>query len=168
MDSIKQEVRKIIESAFDGVPRPKTSLRQFVLVDKKGMAGTITDDEWRLAGVTRTDAKWQDISELEIEHCECQLAHMQAEDFRYYLPAYMLYSLSHAQDSIVNNGVPGFVVFGLTPSKELASYTAKQYSLLSTSQRAAVVAFLRFMAEHAEEYSSSDAKIALARWNVSA
>jgi len=168
MDFVEQETHKIIESAFDGVPRPETSLRQFVLTDQKGMAGTITDEEWRIAGITRTDAKWQDISALEIEHCDCQLAHMQSEEFRYYLPAYMIYSLSHAQDSVLESMIPGSVVFGLTPSKNNPSYSASQYKLLDSPQRKAVTAFLAYMANNANDYDRKDAKRALSFWECSA
>lgn len=167
MDSAKQSTRDIVESAFDGIPRPETSLRQFVLTDEKGMSGIITDEEWRFASITRTDAKWQDLSELEIEHCGCQLAHMPAQEFRYYLPAYMLYSLNHAQDSIIDNMIPGSIVFSLTPSQSHPSYSASQYSLFDSSQRKAIVAFLRYMASHAEEYSRREAKDALAFWEGS-
>ena len=107
------------------------------------MAGEITDEEWRLAGITRTDARWQDISDLEIEHCDCQLAHMDAEDFRYYLPAYMMYSMERADRPIWQSAVPGSVLFGLTPSKLSPSYSRMQYSLLKWRQRAAIVEFLR-------------------------
>lgn len=164
MTSEKIELRKTIESAFDGMPRPDMSLRQFVLTDQKGMAGTITDEEWRLAGILRTDAKWQDISALEIEHCDSQLAHMEAEDFRYYLPAYMLYSLDHAQESMLETMTPGSVIFGLTPSRDHPSYSAGQYSLLDPSQRRAVAAFLRYMASNANDYDRIDAITALGFW----
>lgn len=164
----KMELRKIIESAFGGASRPEVSLRQFVLTDQKGMAGTITDEEWDLAGILRTDAKWQDISALEIEHCDCQLAHMEAEEFRYYLPAYMLYSLDHAQGSILESRIPGFVIFGLTPSRHHPSYSAGQYSLLDPPQRQAVAAFLRYMANNADDYNRSDASKALAFWALDA
>ncbi len=168
MGTNQQEAHKIIESAFDGVPRSRTSLRQFVLTDQKGMAGTITAEEWRVAGLLRADTKWQEVSELEIEHCGCLLAHMQAEEFRYYLPAYMRYSVEHARDSIMESMIPAFVVFGLTPSQRHPSYSVRQYSLLNPSQRTAVTLFLRFMVDHADEYSVKDAKSALAFWQVSA
>jgi hypothetical protein len=128
------------------------------------MSGTITDEEWRFAGITRTDSKWQDISEFEIEQCDCQLAHMQAEEFRYYLPAYMLYSLNHAQDSVVESMIPGSVVFGLTPSQSHPSYSASQYRLLDSTQSEAITAFLKYMANHGEEYVRRDAQGALVIW----
>ncbi|MEG3788974.1 DUF6714 family protein [Lysobacter sp. CCNWLW3] len=164
MDFTGQEARKIIESAFDGVPRPEISLQQLVLTDQKGMSGTITDEEWRLAGTTRTDAKWQDISALEIERCGCQLAHMQADEFRYYLPAYMVYSLGHAQGSFLESDICASVVFGLAPSKDHPSYSIGQYSLLDLPKRRAVTAFLACMANSADGYDRAGAKRALAFW----
>ncbi|UHQ19729.1 hypothetical protein LVB87_00735 [Lysobacter sp. KIS68-7] len=163
-DAAKRATRRIIESAFDGVPRASTSLRQFLLTDEKGMSGTITDEEWRIAGITRTDAKWQDLAGLEVEHFGCLLAHMQAEEYRYYLPAYMLYALEHAQASILETAVPGCVVFALRPSRDYPAYSASQYSLLDAPQREAVAAFLRYMAIHAEEFTSGDAERALEFW----
>jgi hypothetical protein len=161
----KQEVRKIIESAFAGVPRPATSLRQFLLTDEKGMSGGITPEEWRLAAITRTDQSWNDISDLEIEHCGCQLAHMGAEEFPYYLPAYMLYSLDHAQDSILESMIPSFVIFGLTPSSDYPSHSAEQYSLLSSLQRKAIAVFLGYMAHYSDEHASQAAKGAITSWS---
>jgi len=128
------------------------------------MAGEITHEEWRLAGITRTDARWQDISDLEIEHCDCQLAHMEAQHFRYYLPAYMVYSMEHADRPIWESAVPGSVLFGLTPSKPSTSYNLMQYSLLESRQRAAIVEFLRYMASHAGDYWRLEAEAALAFW----
>ncbi len=164
MNSNKLEIQKIIESAFNGVRRPETSLRQFVLTDKKGMKGTITDEEWRIAGITRTDSKWQDISELEIEYCDCQLAHMQAEEFCYYLPAYMIYSLDHTQDSILEGMIPGSVIFGLRPSTDYPSYSFSQYSQLNLPQKKAIVAFLKYMINNADAYDQKTAKKALTFW----
>jgi hypothetical protein len=128
------------------------------------MSGTITEEEWRVAGITNTDAAWQDIPDHEIEHCDCQLAHMQGEAFRYYLPAYMVYALGHAQDSIMQSAIPGSVIFGLTPSKCVPSYSASQYRLLDPRQKEAVAAFLAYMAAHAEDDHREDAKQALAFW----
>ena len=53
MDNAKRDIRRIIDAAFDGVPRPATSLRQFWLTDQKGMSATITEEEWRAAGIAK-------------------------------------------------------------------------------------------------------------------
>ncbi len=166
LDSHKQRARETVERAFNDVPRPNTSLRQFLLIDRKGMAGTITDEEWRLAGITRTDNRWQDISDLEMEHCGCQLAHMQAAEFRYYLPAYMVYSLALAGASLLDSAVPGGVIFGLTPSKSLPAYSATQYELLDQRQHSAINEFLGYMASHANEYDRRHADYALTFWGA--
>ncbi|MDI9238271.1 hypothetical protein QLQ15_05015 [Lysobacter sp. LF1] len=164
MEVTKRRIRETIELAFDGVPRPSMSLRQFLLTDERGLAGDITEEEWRLAGIIRTDSRWQDISDLEIEHCECQLAHMQAEEFRYYLPAYMVYSIVHANRPIWESSVPGGVIFGLTPSSEAPLYNLLQYSLLQLDQRNAIAEFLRYMASNAAVYLREDAEGALTFW----
>ena len=164
MHLAEQRVRETVESAFDGVPRPGTSLLQFQLIDQKGMAGTITDEEWRLAGTARTDATWQDISDLEIEHSGCQLAHMQADAFRYYLPAYLLYVMGRASSSVWESAIHGFVVFALTPSKLHPTYTAMQYGLLNARQHEAIAMFLEYMASNADDHCRRGAERALAAW----
>src|SRR5689334_3310809 len=100
-------VLALISRAFDGVPRPDLSLRQFRLTDQKGMAGTITDEEWLDAGNRRIDAKWQEIPDAEIEECDVVLAHMQAPEFRYYLPAYMHYAVRHSHLPIWESDILG-------------------------------------------------------------
>ena len=93
---------------------------------------------------------------------------MQAEEFRYYLPAYMIYALDHVQDSVLESMIPGSVVFGLMPSKDHPSYSASQYRLLNSPQRRAVAAFLTYMANNADDYDRKDAKRALAFWDPGA
>ena len=47
------ELIQLIESAFGGVDRPQLSLRQYRLVDQKGLSGEINDLEWEEAGRAR-------------------------------------------------------------------------------------------------------------------
>jgi hypothetical protein len=166
VDRIEEsKVIGIVVSAFDGVPRPDTSLRQFQLTDEKGMSGTITDEEWADAGGSRPDRRWQDLSDVEIEACGCQLAHMQGEDFRYYLPAYLRYAIRHAGASLLDGQVVEFTIYGVTPSDLYAGRNELKYSLLDTGQRAAIAAVLRHLAAHADEDCfRRDAEEALAYW----
>src|SRR5437868_3482872 len=94
------EVIETIELAFQGVNRPERSLHQFFLIDRHDLSREITDEEWTLAGKKRVDTSWQEIPDEEIKECDCQLPHMQAEEFQYYLPAYMRYSVRYYQKPI--------------------------------------------------------------------
>jgi hypothetical protein len=164
MDAL--EVLNSIGAAFDVVARPETSLRQFKLTDLKGMAGTITREEWLEAGIRRSDARWQDIPDAEIEECDVVLAHMQAPEFQYYLPAYMTFAVRHFRVPIWKSDILGMTVSALYPSTRdagLRHYRLAQFSLFSRAQREAIVQFLRFVAENADFVRRPDAQKALER-----
>jgi hypothetical protein len=130
------------------------------------MAGTITDDEWLEAGNERSDAKWQEIPDSEIKECDVVLAHMQAAEFQYYLPAYMHYAVRHVQLPIWQSDILGMTVSALSPTIKdvgLRHYTLAQYALLSRAQRQAIAFFLRFAAENAAAVQRPGAKLALER-----
>jgi hypothetical protein len=159
------EVIELIDRAFNGVPRSSTSLRQFRLTDVQGMKGTISDDEWQAAGLNRQDAKWQDIPDAEIEECDVVLAHMSAADFRYYLPAYMRYAVTRANEPIWRSGILGMTVSSLyTSHPSLRGYVLSKFSLLTRPQREAIANFLRFVAENAAVVKRADAKRAIDCW----
>jgi hypothetical protein len=162
-----QSVIKLIESEFIHISKPETSLRQFRLTDLYGMAGEITDQAWNDAGRNRIDNSWQEIPDSEIEECECLLAHMEAEEFLYYLPAYMRYSVKNVSTPISTNDILGSTVFSLYPSTQhadLFNYNEKQLSLLTHGQRKAVIEFLKFIASNAEWVQRPDAEKALNRY----
>ena len=161
------ELIKAIEIAFDGVARPETSLRQFLLTDKYGMSREITNEEWTQAGKARIDNKWADIPDSEIEECDCQLAHMQAEEFWYYLPAYMRYSVKHYQKPIWETDILGMCVSSLYPSSKdssLYAYTISQLALINSAQKQVIVQFLKFVASMADYVQRPDAAKALERY----
>jgi hypothetical protein len=142
------EIIACIESAFDGAPRAETSLRQFLLTDGDGMSGDISGRQWEASGRQRVDSIWQEIPDMEIEAGAGLLAHMDAGEFRYYLPAYMRYAVAHRASW--ESDVLGMTVSSLCPSeKNLArrAYAIAQYAALDAAQREAVVRFLAFVAQ---------------------
>ena len=158
------ELLQNIGSAFQDVPRASTSLRQFWLTDEKGLSGTLTPDEWRLASVTRTDANWTDIAAIEIETYGCQLAHMPGDAFSYYLPAYMSYAAAKVGEPAPGDAILSFTIYGLVPSAQHPPYSEQQYSLLTSRQRESVASFLTFVSEHSDEYVCHEAQQALRHW----
>lgn len=160
-----------IERAFDGIARPETSLRQFNLTDKHGMSGDISASDWARAANLRVDAIWQDIPDVEIKECGNQLAHMQADEFLYYLPAYMRYAVKHVTLSIWESDILGGVVFSLSPKSQITAlnlYHLAQLVLINKSQKNSIVNFLNFLATTADEVHRPDAMKAIERyWNHS-
>ena len=161
------ELIKAIEQAFDGVECSTTSLRQFSLTEQFGLLRDITDKEWTQAGKSRIDSKWQDIPDSEIEECNCLLAFMQAKEFKYFLPAYMRYSVNNYKKSIWETDIIGGVVHSLFPSSkndDLYVYNVRQLSLLIETQKSTVVQFLHFVATSAGDVQRPDAVKALERY----
>lgn len=138
-----------IDSAFQGVARAQTSLRQFLLTDQFGMSRHIGESEWRAAGKQRVDAVWQEIPDAEIEEGHGLLAHMDAEEFQYYLPAYMRHAVKGHDESGWGADVLEMTVWSLFPSKtgrRVSPSSIAQYAALDAAQRTAVIVFLTFVA----------------------
>jgi len=157
-----------IEKAFNLVQRSDSSLAQYWLTDQKGMAGTITDAEWESAKRTRPDSKWQDVPIKELEEYGPLLAHMNAKDFRYFLPAYMQVALKNIDVKPTwDQEILGGTVFSLSPSKkELSSYlyNVDQLSMLNEEQEETIIEFLEFVSENADEFERPYAEKALRYW----
>ncbi|NVJ66710.1 MAG: hypothetical protein HWE16_09480 [Gammaproteobacteria bacterium] len=153
-----------IEKAFWNVPKPETSLAQFILTDEKGMAGDITDEEWFLAKIKRTDNHWTQLTDQELKDSDCVLAHMQANEFVYYLPAYMRYSVKFISAPIYESLIITYVIFHLDPMDELHSldcYKFSQYKEITTPQCECIIAYLEFISRKGNDIHAEDAKKAL-------
>ena len=140
-----------IDRAFDGAPRTDTSLRQFQLTDLYGMDDDFPQQEWSAAGSQRTDRNWQAISDAELEADGFTLSHMQADDFRYFLPAYLRHVLTHLPDPGWQSDVAGMTLAALTPSEHPGSARERhlgRYAALNAMQQAAIRHFLVFLANN--------------------
>lgn len=156
-----------IENAFDGSPRAETSMRQFQLTDKYGMSREITFEEWEAAGAKRVDLTWQEIPDDEIEECDCLLAHMGPEEYRYYLAAYMRYGVKNIFRPIWETDVLGMTISSLSPTtdnEDMHAYALNQYSGLNPPQRHAVIQFLEFVAKLEHDVRHADAQKALTNY----
>jgi hypothetical protein len=158
---------EIIERAFTGLDWSETSMRQFVLTDKFGMTRPITDAEWNQAGRNRVDKTWMEIPDSEIEECDVQLSHMMNNEFVYFLPAYMRYSLKHYPND--REFVLGSTIFSLSAGSkegELSIFKTSKFDCLNDVQKSAVAEYLRFIAGLDDPIHSEDANAALiSYWN---
>ncbi len=153
-----------VERAFDGVPRTDTSLRQFQLTDHYGMADDFPGREWIAAGRQRTDFVWQDIAAAELEAGNVVLAHMAADDFRYFLPAYLRHVLTHLHVPAWESDLAGMTLFALTPAARAGStrdHTLARFAALDERQRLAIARVLVFLAGSEEAGVAQEASQAL-------
>ena len=156
-----------IEREFAGTQRAETSVRQLLLTDKYGMSEDISEREWVASGKDRVDSIWQEIPDAEIEECEGLLTHMEAEEFLYYLPAYMRYAVAYQHRTSWETDVLGMTVHALSPferNRDLRAHAIAKYAVFNAAQRQAVVLFLTFVAQVDESLSGKYALDALANY----
>src|SRR5690242_11187888 len=86
---LRAEIIRDIEAAFDGVERGEgVTLHEAWAIDC-----CASDRKRAKARKSDTDTRWKDIPASDIENCPSALAFMDAEGFRYYIPAYMVWTL---------------------------------------------------------------------------
>jgi hypothetical protein len=133
-------LREVIRAAFHGVS----------LGGGVGLREGCALDDWQSPEVCRQrredDEKedWSRISPEDLFGYEC-MSFLDAEGFRFHLPAYML-------DELEGNGA-GPVVWKLTDFDVLGT---GRMELLSREQRQAVIAFLEFMRDDPDHFNDRD------------
>jgi len=143
----RSETRRAVESeictAFRGVTLGRgMSLRQAQLADRV-RDETGSSDSASPANEEVTD--WSKVPLDELDR-DC-VAHLDAEGFRYYIPALMLSVLDHYHPGSMR--VIG-TLSGLYPKKDCWGYSMHRYSLLTHAQKAAIARFLAVLPELVE------------------
>jgi hypothetical protein len=116
-----------IEAAFTNVPRPPNrDLLDPSSYDDGDAQSLYTVEHWREAADADVQREW------------AALFFLSAAGFQHFLPAYMLWSLHHAESGAA---VIETTVLSLTPA-----YSLKKFAAFDDAQRAAVVSFLEAMA----------------------
>lgn len=133
----KEEVRKVIETAFDGVSLDGgLSLEQTKVVDNYGR-GVTTKQFTNLPNKEVTD-DWKEIPISQLDDAEC-LAHFDRKGFKYYIPALMLRLLeNYDPTSMMTIGTLSI----LYPKTETWTYL---YSLLTEQQYQAIALYLQVL-----------------------
>jgi hypothetical protein len=145
-----------IEAAFDGVPRGRgVTLHEAEVIDAYG-----SDAQRRKARKHDSERRWQDVPDEQIEEHYSILCFLDAEGFRYYIPAYMIWSLRNYRTSQSASSDWTIYAFSHNAAKQDA-----RVSLLNLHQRGAICRFLRYFAESDEEMADSYmAELALLRF----
>jgi hypothetical protein len=158
--TVVDEAKAIIEairSAFAGVPRGCITLHEAEVLDSYG-----SDAERQKARRLDTEESWDRVPDRDIEGRTTALSHLDPEGWRYYLPAYMIWSLRHFR-------VSGSVVSDLTIyafdlsscDSGLREYKMNRFRLLNHAQSRAVCRFLRYMAANDDYVDGGVANLAL-------
>ena len=158
----RDELIRAIERAFESVAREDgVGLNEAEGIDAYG-----TEAERAVARKRDVDVRWEEVPEAEIERHADILPFLDPKGWRYYLPAYMRWTLTHygrsssmSVDSTIYTLAPG-------TAQELKSRALERFKTLSGNQAATVCRFLRFMCDVAGEDECDErvAREALAYW----
>lgn len=138
MPDTQEAIIEAIRGAFAGVPRGAVTIHEAEVIDGYG-SGELRQEARR----RDTESSWDCIPDADIEECAWALCHLDAVSWRYYIPAYMIWSLRHfrVSDSIVSD----FTIYTFDPSGDFEHVLAR-HRLLDEGQSRAVCRFLRYMA----------------------
>jgi hypothetical protein len=140
MDPTHPDVEDIVHSirgAFHGVRRGRISMREAEVIDNYG-----SDEERTLARESDPDTPWEEIPDDLISESPWGMPHLDPKSWRYYIPAYMIWSLRHEDDAC--HIIHGFMIYTFTIlSPECRSYDLERFRTLSPPQVVAVRRFLR-------------------------
>jgi len=146
----KDEALARLEAAFLAVERP----------DNDDLLHPDSFDDMDLRELYEIDS-WRDMSDEDIINSYAAPSFLSAAGFRYFLPAYMRFSLNNPDSP---EAVVSATIWGLDPSlysEQLAVYSRSKFELFDETQRGAIVAFLEAMTDSSY---GDDALRALREW----
>ena len=128
-DTLRPAIAELITCAFDGVERVGLTMHEADVQDFGG--------DWAEARRKDTDTRWQEVSDAAIEFCQTALGIVDTAGFRYYLPAYMIWTLNNFTS---DSNVVDFTIYSLLPRNP------SRFADFTPAQAQAASCFLRFMA----------------------
>jgi hypothetical protein len=131
-----EEIQQLIAAAFRGVVLGGgISLRQAQVIDRYGEG--VTDAEFDRLPLQEITNDWSRVPLEELER-DC-VAHLDAEGYRYYIPAFMLSVLKKYDSSSMR--VIG-TLGSLYPKKDMWAYHMGQYAMLNQAQLEAIASYV--------------------------
>ena len=144
--AVRDAVIAQIERAFDGVSRDGgVSLHEAFAIDC-----CVSDAEQVKARQLDTESRWQDVPGLDIEHYPSALHYLDPIGFRYYLPAYMTWTLKDYE--VTGSTSSNTTLFQLRILEAYRKHYTERFERFNREQTEAICAFLRFMAGNVTEY----------------
>jgi hypothetical protein len=150
-DAAKNTVLRAISSAFDGV----TFGMGLTLHQARALDNYCHPSEVQAAKEQDPETSWQDVSDEKLLKVHDAHFFLDAAGFRFYLPAYMTWSLQGARRK-------GHSAFDQTV--EMLQPPNERFAVLDYAQASAVCAYLKYVSEHGDRSQSEAARDALDRW----
>lgn len=129
-----------IEAAFAGVPRGQVTIHEAEVMDDYG-----TDAERRSAHARDLEQDWREVAGSSIAACPCALSYFDPPSWRFYLPAYMRWTLQRLKDATcpsIDDVIYALDRGGGAP--DLIEYKLQRFRTLNAAQAAVVRRVLAF------------------------
>jgi hypothetical protein len=146
-----------ITAVFDGVSREDgVTLHETGVIDGYG-----SEDERAKARLLDTESRWQDVPDDNIRNFHPVLNFLDSKGFRYYIPAYMIWTLRNCD--VWSNTQPHTIYSLLFDPKDVRSrdWYLERFDLLSPEQSKAISHFLRIVATYKDWDLLAEAQQAL-------
>ncbi len=140
----------VITAAFHGV-----KLDGGTTIHEADLEGAYTEEHVRIAARKKDpETEWTAVPDWKIERFSAALSFLDSKGWRFYIPAYMIWTLKNWRtcDSLTAD----WVIWGFEPL-EGSSWSISRYGVLSTQQAEAVYQFLRFFCEYSGESEPENA-----------
>lgn len=160
-EDFRTAVLREIEAAFDGISREGgLSLHEAEIVDNYGTPAQRDD-----ARTLDTDTRWQDVPSGDIRTYHWILAALDPIGYRYYLPAYMTWSLMNLKSPRDTTSIDA-TIMSLTRGEDEAheEWEFDRFSVFTPRQADAIARFLQFFVAHAGGALATEAGLALDRY----
>jgi hypothetical protein len=142
----RERVIDAIQTAFADVGREDgVTLHEADVIDDYGSAA-----ERAAARRLDTDERWQDVPDDDIEAHGGTLSFVDAKGFRYYLRAYMVWTLRHHETSDSISSMHSIFSLTLSDEVDMRDWKLERFRAFDDRQARAICGFLRYMAAHAD------------------
>lgn len=143
------ELLKQISDAFEDVPRPNIT---------KSVARAL-DDEWEVSEAREavlhgadSETHWSELTDIDIEQFDDIFAFLDADGYRFYLPAYMAYALRRHRNS--DSGAINHTIHACT-------FYQGSFAQFTPLQMRCVLDFLTFCASNDDYFDAEQAAYAV-------
>ena len=149
---VLSEAIAAIISAFAGVQRENgMSLHEADVLDMYGSPA-----ECAAARKMDSDQSWEEVPSADIARFYSVLSFFDPKGFRYYLPAYMIWSLRNYETSASPSADATIFALTFSGDHKYERYHRERFELLTKDQARAVCRFLQYLIEYGgEDYSEA-------------
>jgi len=162
-----QDVIALIEVAFAGITRDEDCTLHQAQLAGQSLSREISQEEWDAEKLRDPETDWRDVPAASIDECSAALSHATPRCWLFYMPAYMKRALELRDADSLETHLPDSVIFHLTHEREnygLAVYVLERFLQMNPQQEAAVVSFLEYFRDTADECRSRGASGALSSY----